>query len=102
MSAKEDIPDVGKDCGKDPRKMTAAELEALGHQPMSPGKALRLRCLDCCAGSPAEVRMCSAVACPSWPFRMGKNPWRKVRQASDAQKASLKARLDNIRQKQGM
>ena len=62
--------------GRDPDQMTAEELIALGHNPMSPLKALRLRCIDCCAGSSLEVRLCTAVSCPSWPFRMGRNPWR--------------------------
>lgn len=56
--------------------MTANELQALGHQPMSPLKALRLRCLDCCGDSTAEVLRCVSVFCPSWLFRMGENPWR--------------------------
>jgi transcriptional regulator with XRE-family HTH domain len=62
--------------GRDPREMTQAELKAAGHEPMSPMQAIRAKCLDCCAGSPHEVRCCVAVACPSWPFRTGKNPWR--------------------------
>lgn len=39
-------------------------------------EAIRAKCLDCMAGSPYEVRQCVAVACPSWPYRMGKNPFR--------------------------
>ena len=62
--------------GRDPREMTTEELEQLGHERMSLQKALRLRCLDCCAGSAAEVRLCVSVTCPSWPFRMGETPWR--------------------------
>ena len=71
--------------GRDPDQMTAEELIALGHNPMSPLKALRLRCIDCCAGSSLEVRLCTAVSCPSWPFRLGRNPWRPP--ASEAQRA---------------
>lgn len=59
-----------------PREMTADELTALGHNPMSPLRALRLRCIDCSGGSAAEVRGCEIEKCPAWPFRMGKNPWR--------------------------
>ena len=73
----------GAQIGRDPRTMTHDDLGALGHQPMSPGRALRLRCLDCCGDSPAEVRACTAVRCPAWPFRMGANPWRE---ASEAQR----------------
>ena len=62
---------------RDPRTMSADALEQLGHARVSPLRALRLKCLDCCNGSAQEVRLCTAVDCPSWPFRMGKSPWRK-------------------------
>ena len=62
--------------GRDPRRMTQDEIRAMGHQPMSPMQAIRAKCLDCCAGSADEVKKCSAMTCPSWPFRTGKNPWR--------------------------
>jgi len=61
--------------GRDPREMTRAELEAMGHEAMSPMEAIRAKCLDC-AGSAHEVRCCVAMACPSSPFRTNKNPWR--------------------------
>ena len=64
------------DVGRDPRRMTADELSALGHKRMSPLRALRLRCIDCSGNSAPEVRLCTAVTCPAWPFRMGSNPWR--------------------------
>ncbi len=67
----------GYDVGRDPRTMTMGDLEQLGHARVSPLRALRLKCLDCCNGSAREVRLCTAVDCPSWPSRMGKNPWRK-------------------------
>jgi len=66
----------GFDVGRDPRGMSADELTQLGHTRVSPLRALRLKCLDCCNDSVQEVRLCTAVGCPSWPFRMGKNPWR--------------------------
>ena len=67
----------GQNVGRDPKQMTAEELRALGHSPMSPLKALRLRCIDCYGGSLKSVRGCTSTDCPSWPFRMGRNPWRK-------------------------
>ena len=75
----------GQEVGRDPHQMTSGELVALGHSPMSPLKALRLRCIDCCAGSSLEVRLCTAVSCPAWPFRLGNSPWRPP--ASEAQRA---------------
>lgn len=35
------------------------------------GKAIRLKCLDCCCGNSAEVRRCPATGCPLWRYRMG-------------------------------
>ena len=66
----------GNAVGRDPRTLSVDELQQLGHARMSPLKALRQRCVDCCAGSAREVRLCVSVTCPSWPFRMGRNPWR--------------------------
>ena len=82
----------GRDVGRDPREMTAAELSVLGHQPMSPLKALRLRCIDCFGDSANEVRLCTAVQCPAWPFRMGKNPWRSP--VSEARRNQARALAD--------
>lgn len=39
---------------------------------VSRSKAIRLKCLDCCAGQAAEVRKCPAIDCPLWRFRMGR------------------------------
>ena len=61
----------GHDAGRDPRKMAPDELRSLGHEPMPASKAIRLRCLDCCAGNAAEVRRCRLSRCPSYPVRMG-------------------------------
>ena len=96
----------GARVGRDPREMTTAELEQLGHERMSLQKALRLRCLDCCAGSAAEVRLCVSVTCPSWPFRMGENPWRAAPSESKREQArALTARrmflAENERQHRG-
>lgn len=35
-------------------------------------KAIRLKCLDCCADQAAEVRRCPAENCPLWRYRMGR------------------------------
>ena len=56
---------------------------------VSRSKAIRLKCLDCCAGQAAEVRKCPAESCPLWRFRMGKEendelkPVRKNSKKSD-------------------
>jgi hypothetical protein len=66
----------GRGVGRDPRQVSREELIGAGHKPMSAQRALRARCLDCCAGSANEVRLCTAISCPAWPFRLGSSPWR--------------------------
>jgi hypothetical protein len=78
----------GQGVGRDPDQMTAEELIALGHSAMSPLKALRLRCIDCYGGSLKSVRGCTSTDCPSWPFRMGRKPWRAPASEERKQRAS--------------
>ncbi len=88
-----EVGDEGELVGRDPREMSVVELGELGHKRMSPLKALRARCIDCCAGSRHEVRLCTAVACPAWPFRMGANPYRTKRELSEEERSELRGRL---------
>ena len=71
--------------GCDPRDMPIEQLAALGFT--SPIRAIRAKCLDCCGGSPSEVRKCVASNCPLWAFRMGANLFRGkgIRVASAAE-----------------
>ena len=48
--------------------------------------------------SAEEVRKCTAVACPSWPFRMGTNPFREKRVLSPEQKREMVDRLARARE----
>ena len=41
---------------------------------MTPLKAIRLKCLDCCCYQANEVRLCTATKCPLFAYRMGHNP----------------------------
>jgi len=92
----------GEQSGRDPREMTVAELNGLGHDKMPLLKAIRAKCLDCCGGQQSEVRRCvSAKTCSLWPYRMNSNPfseregnpagaaaliaWRERQQADSAQ-----------------
>jgi hypothetical protein len=43
---------------------------------LTPLKAIRRKCLDCCTGSAKEVGLCPARDCPLHGFRAGKNPRR--------------------------
>lgn len=41
---------------------------------MTPMKAIRAKCLDCCCGQIQEVRSCICEKCPLHAFRFGKRP----------------------------
>ena len=41
---------------------------------MTPLKAIRAKCLDCCCGQAHEVKLCPCSDCPLYQFRFGKNP----------------------------
>ena len=63
----------------------------------TPMKAIRLKCKDCCNGSPMEVKLCPSTDCPLYPFRMGKNPFRQKREYTDEERAEIAARLSKGR-----
>ncbi len=37
-------------------------------------KAVRDDCLCCMGGSRKEVKLCTVMHCPLWPYRFGRNP----------------------------
>ena len=37
-------------------------------------RAIRKKCLDCCAGQASEVKLCPCVDCTLHPYRLGRNP----------------------------
>ena len=45
---------------------------------MTPMKAIRAKCLDCCCGQMNEVRLCPCKGCPLWAYRMGHRPKKEV------------------------
>jgi hypothetical protein len=70
--------------------MSPGELVVMGHKRMSPLRAIRAHCLDCCGGSAQEVGKCMALRCPSWPLRVGKSPWAKP--PSNQQREAMRER----------
>jgi hypothetical protein len=82
---------IQADIHRTPREVPS-EILALYHREKNPLKALRARCLDCCCGQASEVRKCTAVGCPSWPFRMG-DPFRQQRVLSPEQGQAMAKRL---------
>ena len=69
----------GYDVGRDPRAMSADELEQSGHARVSPLRALRLKCLDCCNDSAQEVRLARRSIAPAgrsgWAGTRGVRRW---------------------------
>jgi hypothetical protein len=78
-----DFPDLDAHAGRSTSIASPREQERnLGkvgpHQKMatraangSRAAAIRLKCLDCCCGSAAEVRRCHLTDCALHPYRMG-------------------------------
>jgi hypothetical protein len=88
--------DEGELIGRDPREVPS-EILSIYHMERNPLKAIRACCLDCCCGSASEVRRCTAVACPSWPFRMGVNPFRQKQTLSEDRRRAAAERFAKIR-----
>ena len=63
--------------GVDPRRADLGALRAAGHHGGSLMRVIRAKCLDCSAGNRAEVAACTAVGCALWPYRMGRNPFKR-------------------------
>ena len=41
---------------------------------LTPMRAIRAKCLDCCCGSATEVRLCEIRVCPLYPYKSGHKP----------------------------
>ena len=63
---------------------------------LTPIKAIRAKCLDCCCDQRDEVKLCPAKDCPLWPFRLGKNP-NRPKNMTDEQRQVVKERLAKAR-----
>ena len=42
---------------------------------LTPIKAIRTKCLDCCCWQKSEVKNCGITTCALHPYRMGHNPY---------------------------
>ena len=63
----------------------------------NPAKAIRAFCLECSNNSSNEVKICPRTVCPLYPFRFGKNPYRKRREMTEEERQVLRDRLNNVR-----
>jgi hypothetical protein len=70
------------------RQETIADFEALGHRAMKAEKAILAKCKWCSDGYSDRIN-CLVTDCPLYPFRLGKNPWRKPK--TERQLASARA-----------
>ena len=95
--ARRDLLEASKEKADAPRQVSPSIL-SLYHGEKNPLKAIRARCLDCCCQQPSEVRKCVSVTCPSWPFRMGTNPFRQKRTLSPEQRQAMASRLSAARE----
>jgi len=68
----------------------------------SPIKAIRAKCIDCMCGQVLEVKLCTCIDCALYPFRMGKNPYRKPMSEEQRQAAGerLRKRLEEAQDSQ--
>ena len=61
-------------------------------------RAIKLKCLDCSTYNINEIKECPVKNCPLYPFRLGKNPFRK-RELSEEERNKLSERMKNIKKK---
>lgn len=59
----------------------------------NPVKAIHAKCVDCCCGSEAEVKLCPCENCPIHPFRLGKNPYRAKREYTEDERKQMAERF---------
>lgn len=60
---------------------------------LTPMKAIRAKCIDCCCGQINEIRLCPITECPLHFYRFGKDPTRKKGPMTEEQKAKLNMRF---------
>jgi hypothetical protein len=73
---------------------------------LTPMKAIRLKCLDCCCGQKLEVKFCPSDDCPLHPFRMGHRPeeiptYETSREVTEEQSERLRNLLKERRNSKG-
>lgn len=91
--------------GRDPRTISELELSELGFKQKPIMQVIKEKCADCCGSEPSkprntmdEVKKCTAIECPLWLFRLGKNPLAK-KNLTEEQKQASRERFALARQK---
>jgi hypothetical protein len=62
---------------------------------MTPLKAIRGKCLDCCCGQANEVKLCPSTDCPLYEYRFGKGAKKEL---SEEKRAELSERMKRLRE----
>ena len=99
--------EISKKCEDDKEPLTGDDkkvlkrkeviLEAYEGEKLTPGKAMRAFCIDCCGGSRNEVYLCPSTDCSLWAYRLGKNPYLQDRVISDERMEKLRENMARIR-----
>lgn len=92
MNENEMLNEMELDTEIEDTELEDAEIEDGNTKVMTPMKAIRAKCMDCCAGQYSEVKMCPCTTCPLYDFRLGKNPNRKPRNLTEEQREALRER----------
>ena len=66
-------------------------------KPTSPLMAIKEFCMECCGWERSAVKSCSALQCPLFEFRFGKNTYNK-RTLTDEQRQELAERAKRARE----
>lgn len=90
MNENEMLNEMELDTEIEDTELEDVETEDGNTKVMTPMKAIRAKCLDCCAGQYSEVKMCPCTTCPLYDFRLGKNPNRKPRNLTEEQREALR------------
>lgn len=61
------------------KKRSGPDLKAS----LTPMRAIRAKCLDCCCGQIGEVRLCPCDDCPLHAYRHGRRPKNEIKAISE-------------------
>ena len=65
---------------------------------MTAMQAIKAKCLECCCGQKAEVKLCEITDCALYEFRLGKNPNYKKKELTEEQKQMYAERAKKMQE----
>lgn len=72
MESAENKPQYSKLTDRPFEGQTITGYDFLRQPPLLRARAIRAKCIECCAGAAWEVKRCHITDCALWPYRMGK------------------------------